>query len=162
MKKIHDDAFAFWVLLGEDRTYAQVAAKYGVSQRAVVKAAARERWAERLAEVEKAAREQADKKLAEGRAEMLVRHRRMLQAMAARAIKAISEYPLTSGMEGMRAAETVIKLERLVAGEASERTEHTVASVTRQEIDRLVAVEELPSDEGDPAEEGHGDEDEDW
>ena len=161
MKKIHDDAFAFWVLLGEDRTYAQVAAKYEVSQRAVVKAAARERWAERLAEVEKAAREQADRKLAEGRAEMLMRHRRMLQAMAARAIKAISEYPLTSGMEGMRAAEMVIKLERLVAGEASERTEHTVASVTRQEIDRLVVVEEPPGaeTEDDPEEEDDG---QDW
>jgi hypothetical protein len=127
----------------------------------VVKAAGRERWAERLAEVEKAARAQADKKLAEGRAEVLMRHRRMLQAMAARAIKAISEYPLTSGMEGMRAAEIVIKLERLVAGEASERTEHTVASVTRQEIDRLVAVEEPP---GQPAEcdEEEGDAGEDW
>jgi hypothetical protein len=52
-------------------------------------------------------------------------------------------------MEGIRAAETVIKLERLLAGEPNQRSAVTVEQVTRQEIDRLLAVR-APEPEEDP------------
>ena len=49
-------------------------------------------------------------------------------------------------MEGVKAAETVIKLERIIAGEPSERTGLTVEQVTRQEIDMLLARDDEPED----------------
>jgi hypothetical protein len=46
-------------------------------------------------------------------------------------------------MESIRAAELAIKLERLIAGESSERTEISVAEVVQRETQRwLVAKEE--------------------
>ena len=136
--RIPEDAFSFYVSLGPDRSYEQVGEKYGVSKRAVTKAAARQHWSERLAQIEAEAQATIDKKLADDIAEMGMRHRKMLRAIAGRAAKAITEYPLTSGMEGVRAAEIAIKLERVISGEPSERTAMTVASTTREEMQRFL------------------------
>ena len=148
--KIPPEAFDFYVGLGMERTYQQVAAKYGVSRRAVQKAADREDWGKRLDDIERESRERSDKELGESVAEIKARHRKMLKGMAGRAIKAISQHELQSAMEGMRAAEIAIKLERLIAGEPSDRTEHTIAEVTRQEIDRfLVPANDLGEDDAE-------------
>jgi hypothetical protein len=161
-RKIHDDAFAFYVAMGEERTYQLVAEHYGCSKRAVVYVARREDWSGRLAKIEEAARKRVDKKLAIEQGEVDLRHRKMLRAMAARAAQAIQEHSLATGMEGIRAAEITIKLERLIAGEPNERSAVKVEQVTRQEIDRLIApVEVLPqpaSDEG----EDDGDAGDEW
>jgi len=152
--KIPDDAFAYYVSLQEERSYEAVAKFYGVSRRAVTKAAARENWSERLEKIERDARERADKKLAEAVSEVHMRHRKMLQGMAGRAVKAIAEYPLTSGMEGMRAAEIVIKLERLIAGEPTERVD--VAGTIKRECQTLLLKpgeeEDWNDDDSDAAE----------
>ena len=92
-------------------------------------------------EIEREAQARSDKALAESVAEIRARHLKMLKGIAGRAVKAIAEHPLNSGMEGVRAAEIVIKLERIIAGEPSERTEHMIAETTRREIDRFVVVE---------------------
>jgi SOS-response transcriptional repressor LexA len=147
--KIPPEAFDFYVSLGHTRTYQQVADKYGVSRRGVQKVADRDDWGGRLDEIEREAQERSDKALSETVAEIRVRHLKMLKGMAGRAVKAISEHPLNTGMEGMRAAEIVIKLERLIAGEPSERTEHTIAEVTRQEIDRFLSPAGEAGDEED-------------
>ena len=144
---IPPEAFDYYVSLGLDRTYQQVADKYGVSRRGVQKAADRENWGERLDKIEQEAQERSDKLLGETVAEIKARHRKMLKGMAGRAVKAISEFPLQSGMEGMRAAEIVIKLERLIAGEPSDRTEHTIAEVTRREIDKFLVVQDDDDDD---------------
>ena len=135
-QRIPEGAFAFYVGLGEKRSYQAVAEKFGVSKRAVLKHATKERWAERLEDIQDEARVESDKKLATDLAEMQERHKRMLRAVAARAIAAIKEHPLSSGMEGVRAAELVIKMERILAGESTERTAVTVEEVTRRELDR--------------------------
>jgi hypothetical protein len=142
--KIPPEAFDFYVSLGHLRTYQQVADKYGVSRRGVQKVADRDNWGERLDEIEREAQDRSDKALSETVSEIRTRHLKMLKGMAGRALKAMAEHPLASGMEGVRTAEIVIKLERLIAGEPSERTEHTIAEVTRQEIDRFLS----PADEG--------------
>jgi hypothetical protein len=148
-QKLGAEVFSFYVSLGDDRSYAAVAKHYGVSKRAVVKAASRENWTARLAEIEREARERADQQLTESLAEVRARHMKMLKVMAGRAIKALSEYPLTSGMEGARVAETVIKLERLVVGEASERTVLSVEQITRREIETLLTLDDDGTAEAD-------------
>ena len=149
--KLGSDAFGYYIALGDDRSYSAVAKHFDVTKRAVVKAAGRENWASRLQEIESEARDRADQKMTETLAEMRMRHQKLLRAMSTRAANALRAFPLTTGMEAMKAAEMVIKLERLVYGEPSERSTLTVEQVTRREVESLLAVE------GDEAED-----DENW
>ena len=149
--KLGSDAFGFYIGLGDGRCYSAVADHFGVSKRAVVKAAAREGWQERLEAIERDAREVADQKMAETLEEIRSRHLKLLRAMSARVAKALSEFPLTSGWEAMKGAEMLIKLERLLFGEPSERSALSVEQVTRREMESLLAVDgdEEGSEEGD-------------
>jgi hypothetical protein len=160
MTKIASDAFDFYVGLGPDRSYRAVAERYGVSKRAVTKRATREGWSERLAAIERAARAEADRRLTETLADMHGRHRRLLRAVSARVAAALRDYPLTSGMEAVRAAESLIRMERLLAGDATERTAVSVEQVTKSEIDRLLEVE--PGRPAGRDEDGDDDGDDDW
>ncbi len=145
-RKIPADAFELYVGLGPHRSYQAVADHYGVTKRAITKVAVREGWTERLEKVQREARKESDRKLAEAMGEMHERHLKILKAMSARALTALREYPLSSGMEAMRGAERVIKLERLIMGEPSERTEVTVEEITKQEIRELLVRDDGPDD----------------
>jgi len=131
-------AFEHYVAMGNDRSYEQVASHFHVTKRAVTKAAARERWSERLEKIERDAQTRVDEKLTESIEQMRLRHSKMLRAMAGRAVKALQEFPLTSGMEGLRAAEAVIKLERLVAGEVTERGATSVEVLIKNEFNQIM------------------------
>ncbi len=150
--KIPGDAFDFYMGLGPTRSYQAVGDRYGVSKRAVVKHAAKEKWAERLAEIQKDARAEGDKKIAAELGDMHERHIKMLKAMAARALMGIKEFPLTSGMEAIRTAELVIKLERIIHGEPTDRGEMSIEEITKREIQTLLLPDDAP-DEWDDAEE---------
>jgi len=82
------------------------------------------------------------------------RHLMTIRAMHARALTALKQYPITSAMDGIRAAELTVKLERLVLGESSERTEMTVERVTREEIDRLLVNDDAPEEPSETREPG--------
>ena len=74
---------------------------------------------------------------------MKTRHLKTARAMLGRAVKGLHEFPITSGMDAIRAAELSIKLERLIMGEASERTETSVEETIKGEMTRwLVAKDE--------------------
>lgn len=156
--RIPPDAFEYYVGLGPERSYQAVADHYGVTKRAVVKHASKRQWSARLAKIEAEARERSDKRLASTIEEMRSRHLKTLRAMNQRALQALQQYPLNSGMEAMRAAEMAIKLERLIAGEPSERTAVSVEEVTRREINSFleVAEEEEEDDDGDEGDDGGG------
>lgn len=159
MSKIPSDAFEFYVSLGPSRSYRAVAEHFGVGKRAVTKHAAHEDWPGRLAKIEEEARERSDRKLVETLEEMRTRHLQMVRAMQARALVALKNFPLTSGMEGIKAGELSIKLERLLAGEASERTAVSIEEITRREIETLLVVEddEVPDgDDSDAEGDAHG------
>jgi len=163
-RQVPDEAFAYYVALGPGRSYAMVAEKYSVSRRTILRAADRDQWSERLQAIEKEARAATDKQLARDLQDMSMRHRKLLLAMASRAAKAIQDYPLTSGMDGLRAASMVIKLERLVNGEATERTSVDIEQVVRREYQELLEVTDEPDeealeidDEGDDGQEDDSD-----
>jgi hypothetical protein len=145
-RKLTDDAFGYWVSLGAGRRYQDVADHFKVSLRTVVAAAKRENWAERLAKIERDAQVNADLKLQETVEAMKVRHSKMLRAMATRAAKGLQEFPLTTGMEAIKAAEMVIKLERLLAGEPGDRTEIDIKEVTKREIQTLLTTRPVGAD----------------
>jgi hypothetical protein len=148
--RIGDDAFAYYVSLGADRSYEQVAKFCGVGKRSVVRHAAKDRWTERLRKIEEDAKVRADARLATELEEMQVRHAKLLRGLAARAAKAIAEFPLRTAMEGAKAVEIVVKLERLIAGQASEKTHVSVESATRAEFERyLEPAKGSPEDDGE-------------
>lgn len=149
-----DDAFAFWVALGMHRTYGKVAKRYAVTNRSIVVLARNDRWQARLADIERGAKAVMDDALAKEKGEALIQHKRLISAIAARAAKALHDLPLSTGMEGVRAAEIAIKLDRLISGDSTAQTAVVVESVTRQEIDRFVkpSIENI-EDELEPEDE---------
>ncbi len=147
-RKIPPDAFEYYVSLGPSRNYRTVAERYDVTTRAVTKCAAREEWSKRLERIERDARERCDRKLGDVFEEARERHLKTLKAMHARALRALKPSPLSSGMVARGAAEMVIKLERLVMGEASERTEMSIEEVTKREVRELLIVEDDDADDG--------------
>ena len=153
-RRIPEGAFELYVSLGQDRSFQAVADHYGVSKRAVTKVAARDEWSERLEKIERQAREASDRKLAETLEDMRTRHLKTIRAMQARALSALRQYPLSSGMEAMRAAEMTIKLERLIAGAPTDRSELSVEEVTRREIQTLLVPVGQEKDDGEDGGDG--------
>jgi hypothetical protein len=143
VRKIPEDAFEYYVALGPTRSHQAVAQRYGVSKRAVSKCAVREEWSQRLAQIEKSSRDRSDERIGSALDEMRERHLKTLRAMNVRALAALKEYPLESGMEAMRAAEMVIKLERLVTGEATDRT-------ALEGVEREIVLVEVTGDRRHP------------
>ena len=133
-RKIPDDAFDQYVSLGPKRSYQAIAERYGVSKRSVTKLAHREDWKGRLLRIERMAREKGDEHLAGTLEDMRLRHLKAIRALQGRAVAALRQYPLTSGMEASRALEAGIKLERLVAGEVNEPV--NLEEIARRELDR--------------------------
>jgi hypothetical protein len=82
-------------------------------------------------------------------AEQTARHLKLLRAMGTRAAQALQQYPLTSGMEAVKAVEVVIKLERLLSGEVSDRTAIAVEDATRDEVQRLLKREPEDGEDDD-------------
>ena len=120
-KKLADDAFEFYFALGSERSYEAVAAKYGVTKKTVSRRATEEGWVERLEEVKSQAKAKSNDRLSETIAEMHTRHLKMLKAVQGRALKAVQEHPLNTGIQGMRMIEMAIKMERLIRAEPNER-----------------------------------------
>ena len=80
-RKIPQDALLYYVALGPSRSYEQVAKEYGVSKRAVVDHAVRENWQDRVAELERRARENIDAKAVDTLEEMSERHLKLIKLM---------------------------------------------------------------------------------
>ena len=143
--RIPPDAFEFYVSLGPDRSYERVAAQFGVSKRAVTKAAARQRWQQRVAELERKARESAEQKALESLEGMNLRHLKALKIVQGKALEALRSMPLSTAMEAVRALDMAIRQERLIRGEPSDRTAISIEEVIRREYERWM----LPEEAGD-------------
>jgi hypothetical protein len=143
--RIPPDALEYYLALGPDRSYQKVADHYGVSKRAVTKLAARERWQEKVVELERKARESAEKKALESLEGMNLRHLKSLKVVQGKALEALRSMPLTTAMEAVRALDMAIRQERLIRGEPSDRTAISVEEVIRREYERWM----LPEEDGD-------------
>ena len=139
--KLPPDAFSYFAALGPARSLKLVSDHFGVSVRTVQRAADREEWSKRIAAIEAEARRSVDAKIAGDLAEMYLRHRKLLTAMAARAATALRDYPLEDGMDGIKAAGLVIKLERLLAGEPTDRSAVDIEAITKREIRELLILQ---------------------
>ena len=169
-RKLGSDAFTFYFSLGPSRSYQAVAEKYGVSKRAVSNMAEREKWQDRLAELERKARDQAEAKALETLEDMNERHLKVLRFIQGRAIDAMKSMPIESAMDAVRAYTMSVDKERTIRGEPSDRTQIDLAEVTREEIRTLLKVvrpPDMPGGEGTSeatlsGESGDDDDDNDW
>ena len=140
--RLHPDSFEFYIGLGPDRSYQAVADHYGVTKRAVTKRAAKERWQQRLAELEAKARRGAERKVLETLEEMNTRHIKSLRVIQGKALEALRSMPLATAMEAVRALEMAIRQERVIRGQPSDRTAVSVEEVVRREYERWMRPEE--------------------
>ncbi len=133
--KIPPDAFEYYLGLGPGRSYGAVAEKYGVTKRAVTKLAAREKWQERILEIERKARRASDDKAAETLEQMNDRHLKSLRVIQGKSLEALKAMPLNTAMEGARCLDLAIKQERVIRGEPSDRSALTVEEKIRSEFE---------------------------
>ncbi len=140
--RLHPDSFEFYISLGPDRSYQAVADHHGVTKRAVTKRAAKERWQQRLAELEAKARRGAERKVLETLEEMNTRHIKSLRVIQGKALEALRSMPLATAMEAVRALDMAIRQERLVRGEPSDRTAICIEDVIRREYSRWLGPAE--------------------
>ena len=158
-KKIPPDAFDYYFSLGLRRSYEAVAEKYQVSKRAVTALAKRENWQRRLLEVEAKARERSDARKGETMDEMTERHLRGLKFLFGKAIDAMQRSPLEKCPAAVRAIEVVIRNERTIAGEPSDRTALSIEDTIKREYERWMIHENPVGDEKTKKEEDDDDDD---
>ena len=155
--QIPPEAFDHYLSLGSSRSYAQVADKYQVSKQAVVKRANKEGWQERLAAIEAKARETSDRKAVETLQEMNEHHLKLWKLVETRAVQALSNHPIDSGMGGAKALDLAFKNIRLIKGEPTERTEN-IEQIIRREYERFLTTSDADQwgDDGDQEKEPPG------
>ncbi len=145
--RIPPEAFEYYVGLGATRGYDAVAKKYGVSKTAVVKLASREGWQEKLACVERKAKERGEERAVESIEAMNARHLRIAQVVQGKALEALKTMPIESAIDAVRALDLSVRQERLIRGEPSERTEISTESILRREFDTWMRESSGPEDD---------------
>ncbi|MBI4584560.1 MAG: hypothetical protein HY717_11130 [Planctomycetes bacterium] len=139
-RKIPPDAFTFYMSLGPGRSYAQVAEKFGVTKRAVVKVATHERWQEQATELERKAREKTNQKVGESLEEMNERHLKILRVIQTKALETLKQYPLETALQAVRALEGVVRQERVIKGEPAGGGQGSVEEIIRREYERWMTT----------------------
>jgi len=152
-----EDTFAYWVSLGDWRSFAKVAEHFGVARRAIQKCSLRNGWAKRLAAIQDASKKRADEMLVESIAEVRARHLRMLKVVATRGLQALQSKELETAHEGVKAVTEAIKLERVIHGETTANVAVSVQEVTRREMETYLRRD----DEADLLDDGDAEEDPD-
>ncbi|NUP96096.1 MAG: hypothetical protein HUU28_08020 [Planctomycetaceae bacterium] len=139
-RKIPPEAFLYYVNLGPTRTYEAVAEHYGVSRRGVADFAKRERWQERLAELDERARERTDSAALESITTMNERHLKIAKFMQGKGLEALQSGKMELLGRATRALSVGIELERLVRGEPTERVDN-MEHIARRECERWLIKE---------------------
>ena len=119
--KLPPDSFNYYFALGEGRTYESMAAHFGCSKRAVTKRARRERWRERLEEIQRKARLSAEKKALETAQEMMARHLRALKILQGRALERLRSATPESATAAARILLDSLREERTLCAEPGQR-----------------------------------------
>jgi hypothetical protein len=134
-RKIPSEAFDFYAAMGVKRSYSAVAEKFGVTKVAVVNCAKRERWQERLEQIESKARASSDAKALQSREELSEHYIAVWKAAERRALEGLRNYPITSALDAARVLHMATRNVLLLRGEPTERVE-SVETIVRREYER--------------------------
>jgi len=139
-RKIPPEAFLHYVNLGPARSYEAVAEQYGVSRRGVADFAKRERWQERLAELDERARERTDSAALESITTMNERHLKIAKFMQSKGLEALQSGKFELMDRATRALMSGINLERVVRGEPTDNADN-MENIARRECERWLIRE---------------------
>lgn len=145
------EMFQYYVSLGDTRSYQRVAEHFGVHKNSVTRIAVDNEWLARLKLIEAEARREADKKLADMRAEAYERHMKLAKFVQSKAVQGLQAHSFDTARDASRALVDGVKLERTVLGESTEVHSVSVQAVTRREVETFVTGSLFP-DEDDEAE----------
>lgn len=155
-RKIPPEAFDFYAALGVKRSYSAVAQKFGVTKVAVVNCAKRERWQERLEQIESKARASSDAKAQQSREELSEHYIKIWQAAERRALEGLRNYPLSNALDAARVLHMATRNVLLLRGEPTDRVE-SVESIVRREYQRWLTHEGGEGESVAADERGEGD-----
>ena len=150
MKKLPPEAFEYYLELGVDRSYRAVAERFGVSKVAVVNRARKERWQDRLRNLERQSRERAEKKAIDDLDAVRERQLKAARYVQTRALEAMRELPAEKAAKLASALNIGWKHELLLLGEPTER-QSNVEEIIRREFEEWMVPEEDDHDEGSGA-----------
>ncbi len=141
-RKIPQDALAYYVSLGPGRSYQKVAEHYGVTKRAVVNAAKRDRWQEQVEELERTAREDAREKMKSTIEATYEQHMKALRLVFGKGVEALKGMAIDTPADAMKAIQLAIREMRVALGEPTDRTAISVEDTIRREYERWMTVED--------------------
>jgi hypothetical protein len=134
-RKLPIDAFEFYFGLGVKRSYAAVAAKYGVSKKTVVAHALKDEWQKRIVDRERKVRDTSEKNAVDALVAMNEKHLRMLEFVQGKALQALKQFAFEDAPQAVRALTAAIDHERIARGEPTERTAIEIEEKIRREHD---------------------------
>ena len=92
-RKIPTNAFEVYFAMGPGRSYDALAERFKVSKQAITKTATKERWQERVAEIEQRVQADSKERVVDLLNEMNERHLRVLRAIQAKALETLKDVP---------------------------------------------------------------------
>lgn len=149
--RIPDDAFEVYVGMGSARSYQALADKFGVDKRSIVRLATREKWSERLAQINQEVRSATDKRLATEIHAVRERHLQQSRFVQGILLKGMKEATPREAARMTTALSQAWKHELLVLGEPTEHHAATVEEITIREMRTLLKRRDDPEDEEPPA-----------
>ena len=148
-RKLPLEAYAFYLSLGQARSYDTVGRHFKVSKRAVTNLARKERWQEKVAAADEKARARASERAQESVEEMNERHLKTAQLIQRKALETLRESTIVGAMDAVKALVMGVRDERLIRGEPTDRSAVNIEEIIRREYERWMVPNEAK-------EKGHG------
>jgi len=157
VKKLPDDAYAYYLALGPRRSHQAVADHFDVDKKTVTNRAVKEGWRQRIDDHERAERERLERKAAESVEAMNDRHLKVISYIQAKGVEALKSMPLDSAIDAVRAITIAIDKERVIRGEPAQRSTIDIERRIREEHERWEAPAEPAKPEAsEPVQAGDG------
>ena len=150
MRKLPQEAFEYYLELGMDRSYQSVADHFGVSKVAVVNRGKKERWQDRLRNLERRSRERSEHKALDDMDAVRQRQLKAARYVQTRALEAMRTLPAEKAARLASALSVGWKHELLLLGEPTER-QSNVEEIIRREYEEWMSPEEDDGAEGNGA-----------
>jgi hypothetical protein len=142
MARIPPGAYEAYLEQGAERSYQALADRYGVSKTAVAKKAKKERWQERIAEIERKARERAEEKAVDELEAVRQRQLKESRFLLARSLQVLKSQAPEKGIRAAAALNIAWKHELLLLGEPTERQANVEELIKRETRDLLKVVDD--------------------
>ena len=130
--------FRTYLSMEPPRSRVEAAKALGLKKRTIDDMMHRHRWHDRALAYDERMAKAADRAAMSTAEDMQRRHMEAVHAMLRRGVHAITEADLTEARDGVPMIDKAVRLERLLVGEATDRTESRISSLDRDpDLSRL-------------------------